>query len=98
MCVHAYVLVCVCVCNWMCEEMSSVTGCADQKCPALLCPAAFGSGPGFGSVATGGSSFGFSSSKPSGGSLSAGALHPLLSDITSINGVPLRCRVEMTSL
>ncbi|XP_030625038.1 nucleoporin p58/p45 isoform X3 [Chanos chanos] len=33
---------------------------------------AFGSGPGFGGVATGGSSFGFSSSKPSGGSLSAG--------------------------
>uniref|UniRef100_A0A672PW65 Nucleoporin p58/p45-like n=1 Tax=Sinocyclocheilus grahami TaxID=75366 RepID=A0A672PW65_SINGR len=33
---------------------------------------AFGSGPGFGGVATGGLSFGFSSSKPSGGSLSAG--------------------------
>uniref|UniRef100_A0A3B4EDK6 Nucleoporin 58 n=1 Tax=Pygocentrus nattereri TaxID=42514 RepID=A0A3B4EDK6_PYGNA len=33
---------------------------------------AFGSGPGFGAVATGGSSFGFSASKPSGGSLSAG--------------------------
>ncbi|XP_026101938.1 nucleoporin p58/p45-like isoform X1 [Carassius auratus] len=32
----------------------------------------FGSGPGFGGVATGGLSFGFSSSKPSGGSLSAG--------------------------
>ncbi|XP_052398604.1 nucleoporin p58/p45 isoform X1 [Carassius gibelio] len=33
---------------------------------------AFGSGPGFGGVATGGLSYGFSSSKPSGGSLSAG--------------------------
>ncbi|XP_042570371.1 LOW QUALITY PROTEIN: nucleoporin p58/p45 [Cyprinus carpio] len=33
---------------------------------------AFRSGPGFGGVATGGLSFGFSSSKPSGGSLSAG--------------------------
>ncbi|XP_005162739.2 nucleoporin p58/p45 isoform X2 [Danio rerio] len=33
---------------------------------------AFGSGPGFGGVASGGLSFGFSSSKPSGGSLSAG--------------------------
>uniref|UniRef100_A0AAY4DUF2 Nucleoporin p58/p45 n=1 Tax=Denticeps clupeoides TaxID=299321 RepID=A0AAY4DUF2_9TELE len=33
---------------------------------------AFGSGAGFGNVAAGGSSFGFSSNKPSGGSLSAG--------------------------
>uniref|UniRef100_A0A8C7KDR4 Nucleoporin 58 n=1 Tax=Oncorhynchus kisutch TaxID=8019 RepID=A0A8C7KDR4_ONCKI len=41
--------------------------------PQSLSPAVFGGGPGFGGVATGGSSFGFSSaSKPSGGSLSAG--------------------------
>ncbi|XP_062841451.1 nucleoporin p58/p45 isoform X2 [Trichomycterus rosablanca] len=33
---------------------------------------AFGSGPAFGTAATGGSSFGFSANKPSGGSLSAG--------------------------
>ncbi|MCI4391634.1 hypothetical protein PGIGA_G00136730 [Pangasianodon gigas] len=33
---------------------------------------AFGSGPAFGASATGGSSFGFSANKPSGGSLSAG--------------------------
>ena len=51
--------VCVCVCT-----MAKLS----------LPPAAFGGGaPGFGGVAPGGASFGFSStSKPSGGSLSAG--------------------------
>uniref|UniRef100_A0A4W4F209 Nucleoporin 58 n=1 Tax=Electrophorus electricus TaxID=8005 RepID=A0A4W4F209_ELEEL len=41
---------------------------AQQQQPAP----AFGSGVGFGAMAAGGSSFGFSASKPSGGSLSAG--------------------------
>lgn len=41
-----------------------------------LSPTGFGGGPGFGGVGTGGSSFAFSStSKPTGGSLSAGTIH-----------------------
>ncbi|KAG9332392.1 hypothetical protein JZ751_014990 [Albula glossodonta] len=57
------------------SHSSALSQGATPRCP-LTCPhsvSAFGSGPSFGGVTTGGSSFGFaSSSKPSGGSLSAG--------------------------
>lgn len=48
-----------------------------------LSPTGFGGGPGFGGVGTGGSSFAFSStSKPTGGSLSAGTIHAVYSTLT----------------
>uniref|UniRef100_H3CJM7 Nucleoporin 58 n=1 Tax=Tetraodon nigroviridis TaxID=99883 RepID=H3CJM7_TETNG len=54
---------------------SAVGTCLGSSALAALSSAGFGGGPGFGGVGTGGSSFAFSStSKPTGGSLSAGTV------------------------
>lgn len=65
---------CVCVWAFVIKEVFVYLFFNNRLC---LSPA-FGSGPAFGASATGGSAFGFSANKPSGGSLSAGVCHSTL--------------------